>query len=179
MRRYIIIALAIICLTCGFIGVDAITTNGIRSSGLDFWNCFAESAQLESMTEKSRDLDGKIKEQKRRSEMINSIAITICNGHITLSDGIELIHRLLENSPYKRVDLRTGYIYAHYLRPEATERDVYACFLLITIKSLQLTSEIKGDRTSAAFFSDRLIHSYEEIVADSQGLLPAILDPLH
>jgi hypothetical protein len=176
MRRFIIIALTIICLTCGLVGVDA-TRNGIRSSGLDFWNYFAESDQLESVAVKSRNLDCEIEEQNQRGQRTNLVAINLCNGDIVVKDAIESIQTLLQNSSFKDVDLRACYIFAGYLRPDAAERDTYACFLLLTIKSLRLGAVQSGDRISAAFFSDRLMPIYKEVKAQSPGLLSTILEP--
>jgi hypothetical protein len=177
MRRFAIIALTIVCLTCSLVGVNE-TMKKIRYTGLDFWNYFAESNRLECESEKSRDLDCELEVLNQWSQSTNSVAISLCNGQITINDAIDSVRTLLANSPYKGADLRTCYITSGYLRADAAERDTSACFLLLAIKSLQRGAEQTGDKTSAAFFSEHLIPIFKEAKAQSQCLSPTILDPM-
>jgi hypothetical protein len=178
MRRFIIIPLAITSVTCGLLGIDALARHGTDSSGLDYWNYFDESDRFKTVTENGRDLDCELQKINQRREMINLVAISLCNGRISVGDAISSTQALVQNSSYNCVHIRTVYISFRYLQPNAAERDTFACFLLLWIKRMQVATEQSGDKTSAIFLSDRLIKIYGEMKVQSLELLPAILDPV-
>src|SRR5262245_32455480 len=162
MRRFATVLAVVLGVAALFGGVSQAAPEWTRTAGLDFWNLSAEREQFRASAEREEDLTARHETARRRGEVAEGIAASLCDGTRTLAEAVERVKALADADPEWFAELTYNYRAAGRVAPTATDRDVAICYLFIKIDGMQYAAEQVGDVSRAAFISDRLNQLHAE-----------------
>ena len=127
-----------------------------------------DSARLQYLSSEDEKWETELELTRGRETTTRDIGAALCDNRLTLTEAIDAVMALAEDSPDWIEQLRGRYCSYGFLLPTATDREVMTRYLRVHIEAMKSVAESAGESTRVVAFSAHLAH-----LGDGHDSVPA------